>query len=63
MAEKIKALYERLSRDDDLEGESNSISTQKNILEKYAIENGFTNVIYFTDDGKSGVFFENREGF
>lgn len=60
MAEKITALYERLSRDDDLEGESNSISTQKNILEKYAIENGFTNFIHFTDDGKSGVFFEDR---
>lgn len=60
---KITALYERLSRDDDLEGESNSISTQKKILEKYARDNGFENTIHFTDDGKSGVFFENREGF
>lgn len=63
MAEKITALYERLSRDDDLEGESNSISTQKKILEKYAKESGFKNTVHFTDDGKSGVFFENRDGF
>ena len=40
---KITALYERLSRDDDLNGESNSITNQKQYLEDYARRNGFTN--------------------
>ena len=55
---KITALYERLSRDDDLQGESNSITNQKQILENYAAKNGFTNIRHFQDDGYSGVNFE-----
>lgn len=54
----ITALYERLSRDDELVGDSNSIINQKKILEDYALKNGFTNVIHFTDDGFSGGNFE-----
>lgn len=61
---KITALYERLSKDDDLEGESNSISTQKTILSDYAIDKGFNNIRHYTDDGISGlVFTSEREGF
>lgn len=60
--DKITALYLRLSRDDDLEGESNSISNQKTLLTKYAKEHGFRNVKVFIDDGISGVTF-NRQGF
>ena len=52
--QKITALYERLSRDDDLAGESNSIVNQKEMLENYARENGFGNVAHYTDDGYSG---------
>ena len=59
---KITALYERLSRDDDLTGESNSITNQKQYLEDYARKNGFGNIRHFTDDGFSGVNF-NRPGF
>ena len=59
---KITALYERLSRDDDLAGESNSITNQKKYLEDYAQKNGFKNIRHFTDDGFSGVNF-NRPGF
>lgn len=59
---RITALYERLSRDDDLAGESNSITNQKQYLEDYARKNGFTNIRHFTDDGFSGVNF-NRPGF
>ena len=54
---KITALYERLSRDDDLTGESNSIINQKKYLEDYARRNGFGNIRHFTDDGFSGVNF------
>ena len=54
---KITALYERLSRDDDLSGESNSITNQKKYLEDYAQKNGYTNIRHFTDDGYSGVNF------
>lgn len=54
---RITALYERLSRDDELEGESNSIHNQKLFLEKYAKENGFQNLEHFTDDGYTGVNF------
>ena len=61
-SEKITALYLRLSRDDDLEGESNSISNQKTLLTNYAKEHGFRNVKVFIDDGISGVTF-NRQGF
>ena len=42
----MTALYERLSRDDELNGESNSISNQKKLLEQYAKEHGFTNLIF-----------------
>ena len=59
---KITALYERLSRDDDLDGESNSISNQKKLLEDYARQHGFTNMMHFTDDGISGTQFD-RPGF
>ena len=59
---KITALYERLSRDDELQGESNSISNQKKYLEDYARQNGFRNLIHFTDDGYTGTNF-NRPGF
>lgn len=61
-SDKITALYLRLSRDDDLEGESNSISNQKILLTRYAKEHGFKNVKVFIDDGISGVTF-NRQGF
>ena len=56
--ERYPALYERLSHDDELQGESNSISNQKRILEDYAEQHGFTNCIHFTDDGISGTQFE-----
>ena len=61
-SEKITALYERLSRDDDLQGESNSISNQKKLLEDFAAQQGFTNTVHFTDDGISGTCFD-RPGF
>ncbi len=60
--EKITALYERLSRDDELQGESNSISNQKQYLEDFARQKGFRNIRHFTDDGYSGTNF-NRPGF
>ena len=60
--ERYPALYERLSHDDELQGESNSISNQKRILEDYAEQHGFTNCIHFTDDGISGTQFD-RPGF
>ena len=53
--EKITALYERLSRDDELQGESNSIVNQKKILEEYAKKNHLENIVHFTDDGISGT--------
>lgn len=56
--EKITALYCRLSRDDDLQGESNSIINQKNILKKYALDMGFKNLEFFVDDGYSGTNFD-----
>ena len=59
---KITALYERLSRDDELQGESNSILNQKKYLEDYARKNGFNNIQHFTDDGYSGTNF-NRPAF
>lgn len=58
----ITALYCRLSRDDDLDGESNSITNQKKILQKYAEENGFSNCQFYIDDGFSGTNF-NRPDF
>ena len=53
MKEKITALYERLSRDDEQQGESNSIINQKKYLEDYARSKGFKNIRHFTDDGYS----------
>ena len=62
MTDKITALYCRLSQDDMLQGESNSITNQKAILKKYAEDNGFGNTVYYVDDGVSGTTWE-REGF
>lgn len=59
---KITALYCRLSRDDELQGDSNSIKNQKSILKKYADDNGFINTEFFVDDGVSGTTFD-RPGF
>ncbi|MDD3140883.1 MAG: recombinase family protein [Lachnospiraceae bacterium] len=58
----ITALYERLSHDDELQGESNSITNQKKLLENYARERGLSNFMHFTDDGISGTRFD-RPGF
>lgn len=55
--DKITALYCRLSRDDELSGESNSITNQKSILSKYAQDNNFQNIKFFVDDGYSGTTF------
>ena len=55
---KITALYERLSRDDEIAGDSNSIVNQKRYLEDYAAQKGFTNCVHYTDDGWSGGNFE-----
>ena len=60
--EKITPLYERLSRDDELQGESNSISHQKQMLEEFARRNNLPNPRHFTDDGVSGTRFD-RPGF
>ena len=60
--DKITALYCRLSNDDDLQGESNSITNQKAILLKYAQDNGFSNLQFYVDDGFSGTNF-NRPDF
>ncbi len=59
---KITALYERLSRDDEQAGESNSIQNQKKYLEEYARQKGMRNIRHFYDDGYSGTNF-NRPGF
>lgn len=56
--QKITALYERLSRDDDLMGDSNSITNQKIYLENYALQKGYTNCVHYTDDGWSGGNFD-----
>ena len=60
--EAVTALYCRLSRDDELQGDSNSIINQKKILQKYALEHGYTNFRFYIDDGISGTTF-NRPGF
>ena len=60
--EEVTALYCRLSQDDKLEGDSNSIINQKKILQKYALERGYTNFRFYIDDGISGTTF-NRPGF
>ena len=54
----VTALYERLSKDDELTGESNSITNQKNMLLDYARKNGYTNIVHYTDDGWSGASFD-----
>ena len=56
--QRITALYERLSRDDELVGESNSIVNQKAYLEGYAAQHGFLNCVHYTDDGWSGGNFD-----
>ena len=58
----ITALYARLSQEDALDGESNSIANQRKILQKFADDNGFSNLLFFIDDGVSGVSF-NRPGW
>lgn len=58
----VTALYLRLSRDDDLQGESNSIVNQKKLLTKYAKDHRFTNTRCYADDGYTGTNF-NRPGF
>jgi len=55
---RITALYERLSRDDELAGDSNSIVNQKKMLEDYAKSNGYTDLVHFTDGGYSGGNFD-----
>ena len=57
---KMTALYERLSRDDDMDGLSNSILTQMQILEDFAKKNKFTNIRHFQDDGISGTTFDRK---
>ena len=59
--EKITALYERLSRDDELAGDSNSIINQKRYLESYAEQQGYTNIVHYTDDGWSGGNFDRPD--
>lgn len=61
LVEKITALYCRLSRDDELQGDSNSIKNQKAILQKYAEDNGFRNLRFFVDDGYSGTNFDRPD--
>lgn len=58
----ITALYCRLSRDDGVEGDSNSVANQKKLLKRFAKENGLTNTRYYVDDGYTGTNFE-RPGF
>ena len=60
--ENTAILYERLSRDDNLEGDSYSIQNQKKLLTKIAKEKGYTHLLHFYDDGISGVTME-RPGF
>ena len=57
----ITALYCRLSRDDELQGDSNSIINQKAMLQKYADDNGFRNTRFFVDDGYSGTNFDRPD--
>ena len=62
LKDKITALYCRLSQDDMLDGESNSITNQKSILLRYVQDNGLPNPQFYVDDGVSGTTFE-RDGF
>ena len=57
-SDKITALYCRLSRDDESQGDSNSIVNQKAYLSRYAKEHSFRNTEFFVDDGYSGVTFD-----
>ena len=57
----VAFLYERLSRDDELDGESNSIANQKKLLAKVAKEKGYTKIVHFFDDGISGVTMDRPE--
>ena len=59
--DKITALYCRLSRDDEMQGDSNSIRNQKLMLQKYAAEKGFQNIQAFADDGYSGTNFDRPD--
>lgn len=61
LATRFTALYCRLSRDDELQGDSNSIKNQKLILQKYADDNGFRNTRFFVDDGYSGTTFDRPD--
>ncbi len=61
MPEQITALYARLSQEDALDGDSNSIVNQKAVLSKYAADNGFSNPVFFIDDGVSGVTFDRPD--
>mgnify|MGYP002071521474 FL=1 len=58
---RITALYCRLSRDDELSGDSNSIKNQKAILQKYADDNGLKNTVFYIDDGFSGTTFDRPD--
>ena len=58
---KVTALYEWLSKDDELSGESNSITHQKRMLEDYAKRNGYSNIRHYTDDGWSGANFDRPQ--
>ena len=60
-SDKITAIYCRLSRDDELTGDSNSIVNQKAILNRYAKEQGFKNIQFFVDDGYSGANFKRPD--
>ena len=59
--EKITALYCRLSQDDGRDGESNSISNQKDILSAYARQKGLLHPVFFVDDGVSGTTFDGPD--
>ncbi len=54
------SLYEHFSRDDEMQGESNSITNQKQLLESYAKRNGFANIYHYTDDGVRGTVFDRK---
>ena len=56
--QRITALYERLSRDDEIAGDSNSIVNQKSYLQSYTEQHGFSNCVHYTDDGWSGGNFD-----
>ena len=58
----VTALYARLSKDDELQGESNSISNQRKILQKAAKDKGYTDTVFFVDDGITGTTMK-RPGF